>query len=103
MKPEHDHSNKYLRAKERVEHIKKFYTSAMMFVIFIGFLAALNYYTNQWRYMWFLWAAFGWGIGLFFQAAKAFDWNPLLGRNWEERKLKEFMEKDEETKQGRWN
>jgi hypothetical protein len=93
-----DKENKYLRAKERVEGIKKFYTSLIMFVVFISFLAALNYYTNEWRYMWFLWAAFGWGIGLFFQAVKAFRWNPFLGKNWEERKMKEFMD-DENNNQ----
>lgn len=84
--------NKYYRAKERVAEIKKFYTSLMMYVIFISFLAALNYYTNQLRYAWFLWAAFGWGIGLVFQAAKAFEWNPFMGKGWEERKMREFME-----------
>jgi len=94
--------NKYLKAREKVEQVKKFYTSLIFYVVFIGFLAALNYYTNQWRYMWFLWAAFGWGIGLFFQAMKAFRMNPFLGKDWEERKLKEFM--DEEDKQSnRWN
>ena len=68
-----DKENKYLRAKDRVAEIKKFYTSLFFYVIFMGFLAGLNYYTNEWRYMWFLWAALGWGIGLVFQAAKAFD------------------------------
>tara|TARA_R110002124_G_scaffold5301_1_gene33190 strand:- start:211298 stop:211597 length:300 start_codon:yes stop_codon:yes gene_type:complete len=90
--------NKYFKAKARVGEIKKFYTSLMMFIIFIGFLAGLNYYTNELRYPWFLWAAFGWGIGLVFQAAKAFNWNPFYGKDWERRKIKEFMEKDDETK-----
>ncbi|MCT8339788.1 2TM domain-containing protein [Luteirhabdus pelagi] len=93
-------SSKYFKAKERVEHIKKFYTSLIMYFIFIGFLAALNYYTNEWSYMWFLWAAFGWGIGLIFQAGKAFNWNPILGKDWEDRKMKEFME--EEENKSRW-
>ena len=57
--------NKYLRAKEQVAEIKKFYTSLLFYVIFIAFLGGLNYYTNQWRYMWFLWAAFGWGISIY--------------------------------------
>ena len=87
--------NKYYRAKERVAEIKKFYSSLMMFIIFISFLAGLNYYTNEWRYPWFLWAAFGWGIGIVFQAVKAFDWNPFISRGWEERKMREFMEEDE--------
>jgi hypothetical protein len=93
MKTENKDSQ-YFRAKERVAEIKKFYSSIFFYVIFIGFLAGLNYYTNEWRYPWFLWAAFGWGIGLAFQAAKAFGWNPILGKDWEERKIKEFMEEE---------
>lgn len=96
-----DRDNKYLRAKERMENIKKFYTSLFFYILFIGFLAALNYYTNEWRYPWFLWAALGWGIGIAFQAAKAFKWNSLLGKDWEERKMKQFME-EEENKDNLW-
>ncbi|RMA64711.1 2TM domain-containing protein [Ulvibacter antarcticus] len=86
--------NKYYKAKKRVGEIKKFYTGLMMYVIFIAFLAGINYYTNELRYPWFLWAAFGWGIGLFFQGVKAFRWNPFYGKDWEDRKIKEFMNKD---------
>lgn len=99
-----DNENKYLRAKEKVEDLKKFYSSLMFYVIFIGFLAGLNYYTNEWDYPWFLWAAFGWGIGLTIQAFKTFRWMPYMNKKWEDRKIKEFMEKDEGTSSGkRWN
>ena len=94
--------NKYYRAKERVAEIKKFYSSLMMFIIFIAFLAGINYYTNEFRYPWFLWAAFGWGIGIVFQAAKAFDWNPFVSRGWEERKMREFMKDEEENENDTW-
>jgi hypothetical protein len=67
----------------------------MSYFVFIGFLAALNYWTDQWRYPWFLWAAFGWGIGLVFHAIKVFGLSPFFGKNWEERKIKEYMEEDE--------
>lgn len=96
-----EQENRYLKAKERVEQVKKFYTGLIFYLLFIGFLAYLNYYNNQWRYMWFLWVAFGWGIGVFFQAAKAFRWNPFLGKDWEDRKLKEFLE-EEEKKNDQW-
>ena len=82
--------NKYYKAKRKVAEIKKFYTGIMMYVIVISFLAAVNYYTNDWQYAWFLWAAFGWGIGLFFQGVKAFNWNPFLvktGKNARSRNL----------------
>ncbi|MCB0440411.1 MAG: 2TM domain-containing protein [Alteromonas sp.] len=96
--------NKYLRAKAQVAEMKKFYTSLMLYVVFMCFLGALNYYTNQWRYMWFLWAAFGWGIGLIFQALKAFNWAPFMNKSWEERKIKEYMEREEQQdEQQRWN
>lgn len=87
--------HKYLKAKKRVNEMKGFYTNIMMYIIFISALAGLNYYVNELRHPWFLWAAFGWGIGLFFQAIKVFGWTPLMGRDWEERKLKQFMEEEE--------
>ncbi len=92
---------KYVRAKARIAMEKKFYSSLMSYAIFISFLAALNYYTNAWSHMWFLWAAFGWGLGLVFKAVKVFGLNPFFGRDWEERKIREFM--NEEEQQNRWN
>jgi len=86
--------SKYLRAKERVDELKKFYSNLTSYVVVITGLAILNYYTNEWRYMWFLWAAFGWGIGLTFHAIRTFNLNPFFGKDWEERKIKEYMDDD---------
>ena len=93
--------NKYIRAKERVEELKKFYGNLTAYVIVISGLAALNYWVDGWRYMWFLWAAFGWGIGLFFHAIRTFNLNPFFGKDWEERKIKEFMKEEDDTTR-RW-
>ncbi|WP_373073536.1 2TM domain-containing protein [Zeaxanthinibacter enoshimensis] len=92
--------NKYLRAKERVEHLRKFYNNLTSYILVISFLAIINYWSNEWRYMWFLWAAFGWGIGVVFHAIGVFHLNPFFGPGWEERKIREFMEKDRQ--EGRW-
>lgn len=92
--------NRYLRAKERVDAIRKFYGNLTSYLIFITILAIINYWNNEWRYMWFLWVVFGWGIGIIFHALRAFNWNPFFGRDWEERKIQEFMK--EEEKQNRW-
>lgn len=86
--------NKYQRAKERVEELKKFYGNLTSYVLVISGLAALNYWINGWSYMWFLWAAFGWGIGIFFHAINTFKLNPFFGKNWEDRKIKELMDKE---------
>ncbi|WP_276389968.1 2TM domain-containing protein [Eudoraea chungangensis] len=95
-----DKESKYIRAKERVEELKKFYGNLFSYVLVISVLAGINYWTNEWRYMWFLWAAFGWGIGVFFHAINTFNLNPFFGKNWEERKINEIMGEDEN--QNRW-
>lgn len=98
-----DH-NRYVRAKERVEELKKFYSSLLWYVIVISMLAFINWYTNDFAYMWFLWAAFGWGIGLVFHAIKAFGWAPMFNKSWEERKIQEFMREEDDSEYGdRWN
>lgn len=93
-----DKESKYIRAKERVDELKKFYANLTSYVLVISVLALINYLTNGFSYMWFLWAAFGWGIGIFFHAMKTFNLNPFFGKGWEERKIKEFMEEEEKPK-----
>ncbi len=87
--------DRYSQAKEQVKQLKQFYSNLISYVIFIPFLAGVNYYTNELRNPWFLWAAFGWGLGILFQAFKTFNIFHLFGKEWEERKIKEFMEEEE--------
>lgn len=96
MKTETIESNKYLRAVERVHDIKEFYGSLISYCIVIPILIFINFkYVPQFHWFWF--PMFGWGIGLIFHGFKAFSYNPILGKDWEERKIKEFM--DNEDKQ----
>jgi len=92
-----DKENKYIRARERVEELKKFYGNLTSYVLVISGLALINYFTNHFAYAWFLWAAFGWGIGIVFHAIKTFDLNPFFGKQWEKRKLEQFMQEDEQN------
>lgn len=93
--------SKYIRAKEKVEELKKFYANLWSYIMVISALALINYLTNGFGYMWFLWAAFGWGIGLLFHAVRTFNLNPFFGKNWEERKIRELMEENEKTEKWR--
>lgn len=96
MKTETIESNKYLRAVERVHDIKEFYGSLISYCIVIPILIFINLnYMPQFKWFWF--PMFGWGIGLVFHGFKAFSYNPFLGKDWEERKIKEYM--DNEDKQ----
>ncbi len=96
MKTETIESNKYLRAVERVHEIKEFYGSLISYCIVIPILIFINLnYMPQFKWFWF--PMLGWGIGLIFHGFKAFSYNPFLGKDWEERKIKEYM--DNEDKQ----
>lgn len=94
-------NTKYTRAKARVEEIRKFYGKVASAIVTILIVASINYYLNEWRNAWFLWVVFGLSISLFFKANKIFNLNPFMGRDWEERKLQEFLQQDENTR--RWN
>jgi hypothetical protein len=92
--------DKYQRARDRVDELKKFYGNLTSYVLVIIMLAVINYLTF-WGYKWFLWAAFGWGIGLVFHAARTFRWNPFFSKDWEDRQIRKFMEEDEQRNR-RW-
>jgi hypothetical protein len=92
---ETEQSSKYIRAVERVEEIKGFYSSIIAYCIVIPFLIYINLkFVPQFHWFWF--PLMGWGIGLIFQGFKAFAYNPFLGKNWEERKIRELMNNDRE-------
>jgi len=84
---------RYQKAKERVEAIKGFYGNLLSYMIVIPFLIWLNTRTTD-----FPWAIFPivfWGLGLITHGMEAYGMNPLWGKRWEERKIREFMDKDE--------
>lgn len=84
---------KYERARKRVACIKGFYSNLLAYLIVIPFLFWLNYRTSS--FLWALIPAVGWGLGLIVNGMHAYGYSPFLGRNWEERKLKEFMSQDD--------
>ena len=98
-----NNKNKYIKAKERVNRLKKFYSNLLSYLVFIAFLAGLNYYVNGLRSPWFLWAAFGWGIGITIHAFKVFNWLPYMNKNWEDRKIKEYMNEEDGNNTKQWS
>ncbi|WP_372935271.1 histidine kinase [Seonamhaeicola sp.] len=90
----------YLRARNHVEELKGFYYSLISYIFVIPFLAFINYRT-YWEFQWFWFPMFGWGLGLGIQAFRVFVNNGAFGRNWEKRKIEEFMREEEDS--DRWN
>ena len=83
---------RYLRAKEKVEKMKGFYANLISYIVVIPFLAYLNYRTTS--FPWIVFPIFGWGFGLIMHGMEVYGYNPLLGKDWEERKIREFMDKE---------
>ena len=88
----HISAKRYEKAKERVEAIKGFYGNLVAYCIVIPVLAYINYRTTS--FTWVIFPALGWGFGLLGHGLKAYGYNPLFGKNWEEKKIRELMEKD---------
>jgi hypothetical protein len=51
------------------------------------------------EFYWFFFSMFGWGFGLLVHASEAFDWHPVLSKKWEERKIKELLDKENRKNQ----
>lgn len=95
MKIQNNEETKYIRAKKRVEELKEFYGNLVSYVIFIPFFIFIWYKFTPNTIQWFWFPMFGWGLGLLFHGMKAFGFNPILGNDWEERKVREFMKEED--------
>ena len=95
---------KFLKAKKKVERIKGFYRHL---VVFLGFNISLivfkmtgvigngESFLNAVFDMQSLFTWIPWGIGLAIHGIVVFDvFTFLVGRNWEEQKIKELVEKE---------
>ena len=80
----------YQKAAKRGEELKGFYGNLISYCIFIPFLFIINWKTSP-NYYWAFWPMFGWGIGVIAHGIQVFG----IGRDWEEKQIKKFMQKEE--------
>lgn len=85
-------AKKYDRAKKKVEDLKGFYIHFCIYLIMVPVFIYLNFISTG--FPWALFPIIGWGAGVGGHAMEVFGYNPLLGKSWEERKIKELMDKD---------
>ena len=95
----------YIRAKKRVKDIKGFYIHLMVYVLVNLFISGVIIFglsqsgddfdeiiSNFGVYSTWVF----WGIGMFFHWMGVFGFRSLgFGKDWEENKIQELMEKDE--------
>lgn len=91
------------RARKRVKSIMGFYKHLTAYLTVNMFLLALNYFNLDEGEIFFEFStfstAFFWGIGLAFHAISVYGTNAFLGSEWEERKIREIMERQKKTNQ----
>jgi len=85
---------RYEKARKKVQEIKGFYVHFAIYSIVISLIVIVNLrFTPQ--YHWFWYPMFGWGLGLFFHWFGVIGVDRLgFGKDWEERKIKEYMDKN---------
>lgn len=95
-----DRQQKYLRAKKRTEELRKFYKHVIIYVALNIAISAfkLRLYMRDGESfeevmtrldMYIVWVI--WGVFLLLQAIKTYRSNVILGSDWEEKKIREFM------------
>jgi 2TM domain-containing protein len=96
----------YFRAKYKVERIRRFYKHLAIYIIVVAFVFGIKIVKHMTHGESFFEAItsiniYGiwlfWGIGLTFHAFAVFGTDYFLGKNWEENKMKQFMQEDEEN------
>ena len=93
---------KYQQALKRVKKIKGFYSHLLVYIVINTMLLVVNYNNsgdneNFWRWQTFN-TVFFWGIGLTAHGLSVFLPSFMMGKDWEEKKIKELMEKEKQNK-----
>jgi transcriptional regulator with XRE-family HTH domain len=77
-------------ALAHVRKLKGFYIHLVVYVIVISALAVVNLMTYH-HYLWFIWAASGWGIGILAHGMRVFDKVPFLNGDWERQQVEKYL------------
>ena len=88
----------YQKAAQQVYRIKGFYKHLIVFIVMNIFFVVVKLQKNDpkesvWEV---LYVTFFWGIGLLFHGLKVFGWSSVIGKNWEQKKIQEILEKEKE-------
>mgnify|MGYP000533360143 CR=1 FL=1 len=94
MESKYIEEKKYLDAKKRIKQIKAFYVHVVVNIVSLAIIIAVNLIFSP-HYHWFWFAVIGIGLATFFHWLGVFGANVIgLGKDWEERKIKEYIEKN---------
>jgi hypothetical protein len=88
---------KYKKAQARVRRIKSFYSNVITYVLVNILLIVINLISNP-HHLWFYWVSLIWGCVLVIQGINTFTIRDhFLGEEWEEKKIRELMDKEKKN------
>ena len=73
-------------AMEYVRDLQGFYVHLIQYVVIILGLAALNLWVSP-GFLWVVFPALGWGLGVLFHGLSVYEVVNLFGRDWERRQI----------------
>lgn len=99
METNYSEAERHYQAKQKVKEIRKFYEHLTVYVLCNPIVIVVNLMTSP-GYLYFWYSLLGWGVAIVLHGLKAFDCFPFLNKEWEERKTREILEKENNNK--RW-
>nr|WP_199000260.1 2TM domain-containing protein [Flavobacterium sp. ASV13] len=94
MEPNYNEAERYYKAQKKVKEIREFYEHLTVYLLVNPIVIVVNIMTSP-GYLWFIWCLMGWGIGLILHGLTVFNLPPFFDKDWEERKIKEILEKED--------
>ncbi|WP_294821629.1 2TM domain-containing protein [uncultured Flavobacterium sp.] len=93
------------KAQKRVEDIKGFYKHLAAYILVNVLLLVMHALNLEPGEKFWSWGSFitplSWGIGLLAHWVSIYNRHVFFSRDWEERKIREYMEK-EKSRSGKW-
>jgi hypothetical protein len=89
LRPSTPEDERLARARRQLAALEAFYIHLFVFATVLAALAVINWATGgPW---WVLWVLLGWGVGVLAHALTVFGQTSRAIADWEERKLREFL------------
>ncbi|MEO7975835.1 2TM domain-containing protein [Flavobacterium sp.] len=86
-------AKRYHQARKKVKEMRMFYEHLTVFILVSIILIVVNFMTSP-ECLWFIWCWLGGVTGVIIHGLQAFGISPVFNADWEERKILEILEKN---------
>jgi hypothetical protein len=83
----------YERARRRVRELKGFYRHLLTYAVVNVGLILIDLVSSP-GHLWFYWPLIGWGCAIVAHGLSVFGLAGMFGPDWEEKKIKEILERE---------